>query len=235
MRLLLLSSSREGETGYLEHAKPALRAFLAGRVKRVLFLPYARVIGSYDAYLEQVRLVFGDIGCAVDSLHQAASPIAAVEQAEAIAVGGGNTWHLAREVHRLMLTQAIRQAVRAGTPYLGWSAGANLACPTFQTTNDMPICDPLGFDALGFIPFQINPQYLHGSPPGFHGETREERIREYLVLHPNVWVVGLPEGTMLHLEDAAIRLLGNRPCRVFRHGQEARELGPEASLAFLLR
>ncbi len=134
-----------------------------------------------------------------------------------------------------MLTEAIRQAVRAGTPYLGWSAGANLACPTFQTTNDMPICDPLGFDALGFIPFQINPHYLHGSPPGFHGETREERIREYLVLHPNVWVVGLPEGTMLHLEDAAIRLLGNRPCRVFRHGQEARELGPEASLAFLLR
>jgi dipeptidase E len=235
MRLLLLSSSRKGETGYLEHAKPALSEFLGGKVTRVLFLPYARLIGGYDAYVEQVRSVFDDLGCEVDGIHQAGDPIRAVEQAEAIAVGGGNTWHLAREAHRLMLTEPIRRKVRAGAPYIGWSAGSNLACPTFQTTNDMPVCEPLGMDALGLIPFQINPHYLHGNPSGFHGETREERICEYLELHREVWVVGLREGTMFRIEDGSIRLLGDQPCRVFRHGHEFRELCPDASFEFLLR
>jgi len=235
MRLLLLSSSRKGETGYLEHAKPALREFLGEKVKRLLFVPYARVVGGYDAYVEQVRQVFGDLGSEVDGIHRAENPIQAIAQAEAVAVGGGNTWHLAREVHRLMLSEPIRRKVRAGTPYIGWSAGSNLACPTFQTTNDMPVCEPLGLDALGLIPFQINPHYLHGNPPGFHGETREERIREYLELYPGVCVVGLREGTMFRIEDGSIRLLGEQPCRVFRRGHEFRELGPDASFEFLLR
>ena len=235
MRLLLMSSSRKGDTGYLEHAKPALREFLGGRVTRMLFLPYARVIGGYDVYLEQVRAVFAELGCEVEGIHQAENPIRAIEQAEAISVGGGNTWHLAREVHRLMLTEPIRRKIRAGSPYLGWSAGSNLACPTFQTTNDMPICEPLGLDALGLIPFQVNPHYLHGNPPGFHGETREERIREYLELHPDVWVVGLREGTMFRVEDDSIRLLGDQPCCVFRRGEKVREVAPDASFEFLLR
>jgi dipeptidase E len=234
MRLLLLSSSRKGESGSLEYAKPIMGEFLGGRVRRALFVPYARVIGGYQAYLAQVRTVFGELGCEVDGLHEAENPIRAVEQSEAIVVGGGNTWHLAREVHRLMLSGPIRRVVRAGTPYLGWSAGSNLACPTFQTTNDMPICEPLGLDALGLIPFQINPHYLHGNPPGFHGETREERIREYLALHPGVWVVGLREGTMFRVESGSVRLLGDQPCRVFRAGEEARELDPESSFDFLL-
>jgi dipeptidase E len=234
MRLLLLSSSRQGETGYLQHAKPAIREFLGGAVRRVLFLPYARVIGEYDAYVEQVGAVFDDLGYNLHGIHRVENPIRAIEQAEALAVGGGNTWQLAREVHRLMLTEPIRRRVRAGTPYLGWSAGSNLACPTFQTTNDMPICEPLGLDALGLIPFQINPHYLHGNPPGFHGETREERIIEYLELHPDVWAVGLREGTMLRIEDGSIRLIGDQPCRVFRRGHEFRELGPDASFEFLL-
>lgn len=235
MRLLLLSSSRKGDTGYLEHAKPALREFLGARAVRVVFLPYARVVGDYDAYVDQIRPVFQELGCQVEGLHRFESPIRAVEQAEAIAVGGGNTWQLAREVHRLMLTDPIRRKVRGGTPYVGWSAGSNLACPTFQTTNDMPICEPLGFDALGLIPFQINPHYLHGKPAGFHGETREERLIEYLKLHPDVWAVGLREGTMFLVQDGTIRLLGDQPCRVFRRGQEAQELGSDASFDFLLR
>jgi dipeptidase E len=235
MRLLLLSSSRTVGTGYLEAAKTALREFLGERVHRLLFVPYARVIGGYDAYLEQVRTVFAGLGVEVDGLHQASNLIQALERAEAIAVGGGNTWHLAREIHRLMLADPIRRAVRAGVPYIGWSAGSNLACPTFQTTNDMPICEPLGLDALGLVPFQINPHYLHGNPPGFHGETREERIREYLELYPEVTVVGLREGSMLQVEVGSIRLLGDQPCRVFRHGEEAREVAPGSPCDFLLR
>jgi dipeptidase E len=235
MRLLLLSSSRVEGSGFLEPAAPVLKEFLGGRVGRVLFVPYARVVGSYDDYVERVRPVFREIGCDVEGLHRFENPVRAVEQAEAVVVGGGNTWHLAREIHRLMLAEPIRRKVRGGTPYVGWSAGSNLACPTFQTTNDMPICDPLGFDALGLVPFQINPHYLHGRPANFHGETREERIIEYLALHPQVVVVGLPEGSMLRIEDGAIRLLGGRPCRLFRHGEEPRELGPEDSFDFLLR
>ena len=235
MRLLLLSSSRKGDTGYLEHAKPALRDFLGGKVARVLFLPYARVVGDYDAYIDQVRPVFHEIDCDVEGLHRFENPAQAIEQAEAIAVGGGNTWHLAREVHRLGLTDPIRRRVRSGMPYVGWSAGSNLACPTFQTTNDMPICEPLGLDALGLIPFQINPHYLHGKPAGFRGESREDRIVEYLTLHPDVWVVGLREGTMFRIEDGTIRLLGDQPCRVFRSGREFQELGHNASFDFLLR
>jgi dipeptidase E len=233
MRLLLISSSRTEGTGFLEHAKPALRDFLGGQVRRALFLPYARVMTSYDQYVEQVASVFRDLGCEVTGIHRVADPIEAVRQADAILVGGGNTWHLAREVHRLMLADPIRRTVRAGTPYIGWSAGSNLACPTFQTTNDMPICEPLGFDALGLVPFQINPHYLHGNPPGHHGETREERLREYMELHPDVWVAGLREGTMFRIENGSLRLLGEKTCRVFRRGMEPRELGPSDSFEFL--
>ncbi len=224
-RLLLLSSSRVAGLGYLEYARPTIADFLGPAVKKALFLPYAIVTKSYDDYLGMVRTALGELGIEVDGIHHAERPEAAIERASAIVVGGGNTWRLVRELHVARLIDPIRGVVRAGTPYLGWSAGANIACPTFQTTNDMPICDPLGFDTLGLVPFQINPHYLHGSPPGFHGETREERIREYLELHPDVWVVGLREGTMLRIEDGTIRLVGSASCRVFRKGQEPRELG----------
>ena len=115
--------------------------------------------------------------------------------AQAIVVGGGSTWRLLRELRLAGLLPAIRNRVIAGMPYAGWSAGTNIACPTIMTTNDMPICDPGGFDALALVPFQINPHYLHGNPPGFKGETREERIAEFGVLHPRTWVAGLREGT----------------------------------------
>ncbi|MFN7573083.1 MAG: Type 1 glutamine amidotransferase-like domain-containing protein [Betaproteobacteria bacterium] len=114
-------------------------------------------------------------------------------------------------------------------------ARSNLACPTIMTTNDMPICDPGGFDALGLVPFQINPHYLHGNPPGFKGETREGRIVEYGVLHPDVWVVGLREGTGFAVDDGGIRLLGEAPCRIFRHGREPREVAAGEDFGFLLR
>ena len=233
MKLLLLSNSRSEGLGYLEHARDEIRSFL-GSAKRVLFLPFAGVTIDWDDYAGRVAAALEPLGLESESAHRAGDPIAAIRSAEAIAVGGGNTWQLTREIHRRTLSEPIRDAVRGGTPYFGWSAGANVACPTMQTTNDMPICDPLGFDALGLVPFQINPHYLHGNPPGFKGETREERILEFGKLHPAVWVAGLREGTMLRIDEAAIRLIGSAPLRAFRHGEAPREVEPGADCGFLL-
>ncbi len=195
---------------------------------------FAAVSRSWDEYHVQVAAALRELGCEVDAIHRCANARTAVAQAQAILVGGGNTWQLARELHARELMQPIRERVLAGVPYAGWSAGANVACPTFQTTNDMPVCDPLGFDALGLVPFQINPHYLHGNPVGFRGETREQRIAEYLALHPDTWVVGLREGTMLRVDRHSIELIGNAQCRVFRAGREPRELAPGDDLSFLL-
>jgi dipeptidase E len=235
MRLLLLSNSKKSGFGYLEWAMPTLKDFVGGRAQRALFVPYAIVTRSHDDYVELVRRPFRELGLLVEGLHRAEDPHAAIARAELIVVGGGNTWQLARSLHVLGLLDPIRRAVRSGTPFVGWSAGSNVACPTFQTTNDMPIVDPLGFDALGLVPFQINPHYLHGNPPGFHGETREERILEYLEANPRVTVVGLREGTLLCVEGDAIALVGDDPTRIFRRGEAPREVEPGGDLRFLLR
>lgn len=234
MKLLLLSNAKREGMGYLEHAAGYLREFFGTGVREVLFVPYAAVSKTQEAFVEQVRPVFDALGFRVTGIQAAADPVAAVRQAEAIVVGGGNTWKLLSELRRHELLPAIRVRVLAGVPYAGWSAGTNVACPTIMTTNDMPICDPGGFDALALVPFQVNPHYLHGNPPGFKGETREERITEFGVLHPRTWVAGLREGTGLLVEDGAIRLLGEAPCRIFRHGQTPREAGAGDDLGFLL-
>jgi dipeptidase E len=235
MRLLLLSNSRKEGMGYLEYALGHLRQFLPADVKEVLFVPYAGVTKTHYDYVEQVRPVFAALGANVIGVHRAHDAIDAVRQAQAIAVGGGNTWNLLRELRRNRLLPVIRDRVLAGMPYIGWSAGSNIACPTIMTTNDMPICDPGGFDALALVPFQINPHYLHGNPHGFKGETREERIREFGVLHPEVWVAGLREGTGLRVEGRSIALFGEADCRIFRGTGPAREVKPGDDVAFLLR
>jgi len=234
MRLLLLSNSRSEGMAYLEYAQGFLRGFLGDSIAEALFVPYAVVTRSYDDYVAQVRPAFDALGINVSGLHTHADPIAAVEAASAIVVGGGSTWKLLREVRLQRLLPAIRRRVAAGVPYVGWSAGSNLACPTIMTTNDMPICDPGGFDALGLVPFQINPHYLHGNPPGFKGETREERITEFGALQPSVWVAGLREGTGLRIEGKSARLLGDAPCRIFRHGDPPRELTAADHFDFLI-
>lgn len=176
MRLLLLSNAKCEGMGYLEHAREHVRDFLGGTVPRVLFVPFAAVTRSYDDFVGQTLPVFDALGVAVEGIHRCTDPVAAVNEAPALMIGGGNTWKLLRELRSQALLPAIRARVERGMPYIGWSAGSNVACPTIMTTNDMPICDPHGFDALGLVPFQINPHYLHGNPPGFKGETREERI-----------------------------------------------------------
>ncbi|WP_251975738.1 dipeptidase PepE [Salinicola avicenniae] len=210
-RLLLLSSSRAGTTGYLDHAQPLIADFLGANptpVKRVLFIPYAGAGKTFDAYLEQVRPAFAAIGLAVEGIHQAADPRAAVREAEAIAVGGGNTFALVKRLYDADVLDAIRERVAAGVPYLGWSAGSNIAGPTLCTTNDMPIVEPPSFTTLGLVPFQINPHFLSGKPAGHNGESREERLAEYLALNPGALVVALREGTALRREGDALTLVG---------------------------
>ncbi len=232
-RFLLLSNSRNPGQGYLDHALAPIRSFIGPSRERVLFVPYAGVRLSYDDYAANVRERFEAMGYALDSIHEAADPARAVDEAEVLVVGGGNTFHLLLTLAERGLIERIRARVLAGVPYVGWSAGSNIASPTIRTTNDMPIVEPPSFEALGLVPFQINPHYTDLHPPGHQGETRAERIEEFCVMNPSVPVVGLPEGTMLRVEGDRMTLLGSQPAYVFRHGFAPTEAAPGSGLQFL--
>ena len=234
MRLLLLSNSQREGMPYLEHARQPLTDFLRGRISRLLFVPYATVMRSYDDYLALATPILASLGIAVEGIHHFSDPLAAVNEAQGVMIGGGNTWKLRRTLHDQGLLPAIAARVRAGVPYVGWSAGSNLACPTIMTTNDMPIVDPMGLAAMNLVPFQINPHYLHGNPPGFKGETREERILEFLSMNSQRTVAGLREGAGFRIENGTIELVGDAQCRVFRHAQMPLELTPGDDCSFLL-
>jgi dipeptidase E len=189
---------------------------------------------SFDEYENKVREKFAEIGHDLKSIHHYANPVEAVEQAEAIVTGGGNTFHLIKMLHDNNLIHPVREAVLNGIPYMGWSAGANVACPTICTTNDMPIVEPDSFEAFNLVPFQINPHYLDANPEGHAGETREMRIEEFLEANHGITVAGLREGTMFWIEDMEIKLLGNRNLRIFKHGTSPKEYQPGDPLDFLL-
>jgi dipeptidase E len=232
MRLLLISNSTNAGQAYLEHPKEEIRKFLAG-VNKVLFIPYAAVTFSFDDYERKVQHRFSEFGIEVDSIHKHKNPKKAVQEAEAIVVGGGNTFRLLKMIHQFDLVEAVRFKVLSGTPYVGWSAGANVACPTICTTNDMPITEPDNFSAFNLVRFQINPHYLDSHPEGHAGETREQRIYEFLEMDPYVYVVGLREGTMLLLEEAKMKLIGPKPARIFKKGLPPVEVNPGDDLDFL--
>ena len=216
-RLLLVSSSRVHGGGYLDHAEAAITARLAG-VGRVLFVPFA--LHDHHVYAETARARFAAMGFLLDSLHEAPDPLVAIAEAEAIFVGGGNTFRLLARLARGGLLAAIRARADGGMPSIGASAGTNLACPTIRTTNDMPIVEPPSLDALGLVPFQINPHYLDPDPASTHmGETRAERIAQY---HEDndLPVVGLREGAMLRVDAGEVHLEGGAGARVFRRGEE---------------
>jgi dipeptidase E len=235
-RLLLFSNGSEligrNPTPF---AHGVFRDFLGSAVRRVLFVPFASVMGSEDDYLATVRKHFGPLGYDVESIHRASDPREAVSQADAIAVGGGNTFHLLRGLYRAGVIEFIRERAKAGMPYVGWSAGSNVACPTIRTTNDMPIVEPPTLNALGLIPFQINPHYTDARIEGHMGETRDERLIEFVEVNPSVPVIGLREGTMLRTEGDEITLLGEKPARIFRKGDVPRDTTPRESLSFLLK
>lgn len=234
-RLLLLSNSTNYGEDYLRYPLPYIRSFLGADCKRVLFVPYAGVRGTYADYVQKVRARFEEIGYDLDSVHETENPLRAVEQAEALAVGGGNTFHLLRGLYEANLLEAVRARVHNGMPYVGWSAGSNVACPTIKTTNDMPVVEPPSFNALSLVPFQINPHYTDATIPNHSGETRAARLLEFVEANPEVWVVGLREGCMLRVEGERVELAGNKSALVFRKGQEPAEYHPQDSLQFLLQ
>ena len=234
MRLLLISNSTMPGEAYLDYPKHEIKQFLGDKPLTALFIPYAAVTFSFELYEQKVAERFAELGFQLKSIHHFDDSIKAVRDAQVIVVGGGNTWQLVRMMHDNRLMEVIREKVVNGTPYIGWSAGANVACPTLRTTNDMPIIDPKGFDTLDLIPFQINPHYLDANPAGHGGETREQRIDEFIEINPTLFVVGLREGTMLRIEDEQMRLIGNRTARIFLKGNTPLELSPDNDLSFLL-
>jgi dipeptidase E len=231
-RLFLLSNSTQSGRGYLDHAMPELLAFLGGP-RRVAFVPFA--LKDRRGYAAKVAERFATEGVRVVGLSADARGVKALAQADAVFVGGGNTFRLVDALQRSGLLAAIRKAVQGGMPYVGSSAGTNVAAPTIRTTNDMPIVQPRRFDAIGLVPFQINPHYLDADPRSTHmGETREQRLREYLEENA-VPVLALREGAWLWREGATLRLQGARGARLFRRGREPQEYAPGADLSFLLK
>lgn len=229
--LLLLSNSTNHGRGYLEHALDAVVEVLAGRTE-LLFVPFA--LADHERYTGRVAEALAPRGVRVRGLHTAEDPVAAVATASAVFTGGGNTFRLLQRLYRLGLREPLRQRVSGGMPYLGASAGTNIACPTVRTTNDMPIVEPPTLDALGLVPFQINPHYVDPQPGGTHmGETREHRIAEFHECN-DVAVLGMREGTWLRVSGARARLEGSAvgggaAGRLFRAGEPAVEIGGDVS------
>lgn len=230
----MISNSTNAGEAYLEHPLEQIKTFLGSTPVKAIFIPYAGVTISFDEYTTRVRNRFKEIGHEIHSVHEVDDPVQEVRQAEAIVVGGGNTFHLAKMMQEQGLIDAIRDKVLVGTPYIGWSAGSNMACPSIRTTNDMPIVEPESFQALNLVPFQINPHYLDANPEGHAGETREMRIEEFIEANPGMFVVGLREGTMFLMESNKMQLIGPRPARIFKKDQFPVELEPGADFSFLL-
>lgn len=236
MKLLLFSNSTNAGEEYLSYTEPYIQEFFQGvENKKGIFIPYAGVTISYTEYYEKVNLVFEKLGIKIESIHNINEPIKAISNAGFIVVGGGNTFHLLKQLQEKNLLETIRKKITEGTPYIGWSAGSNIACPTIKTTNDMPIVEPSGFEALNILPFQINPHYTDKNPDGHAGETREDRIKEFMVANPETYVIGLREGTLLEYQNNRLRLKGTKTARIFKSGMEALELSNKDNFEFLLK
>lgn len=235
-RILAFSSSRVGQGGYLENAAPYIKNFLGEAPLNIAFIPFASV-GSHEEYLDNVGKALTSLPYSLQ-LVTPENAIATIKACDAIMVGGGNTFKLLADIYTTKLLDVIRDKVNAGTPYIGWSAGSNIIGPTIGTTNDMPIIEPKSFNALGLFPFQINPHYFNQAIVGHNGETRDQRLTEFLIANPGVPIVCLPEGTVLHLEAGKLTLFGDRPA-ILLQKEEAnpvfkKEVLPDEDLSFLL-
>ncbi|MCB0794632.1 MAG: dipeptidase PepE [Flavobacteriales bacterium] len=233
LHALLLSNSTIPGEGFLAWAVEDLKRFLGDR-KKIAFVPYAAVGFSYDEYFSKVDQVLGALGHTCLAVHADKEPVRLLGEADVIAVGGGNTFQLLKLLYKFDLVRAIRKQVRGGASYVGWSAGSNVACPTIMTTNDMPVAEPPSFMGLQLVGYQINPHYTEATIPGHGGESRDQRITEFLELHPDIPVAGLYEGSLLLHEQGRISLRG-KGLKRFAHGTPpvtilgGQELGPDLS------
>ena len=195
-----------GNTNYLQHALAMIKAKLNG-ISELLFVPYAGVTVNYDDYTAMVQSALAEIGVNVTGIHQHEDPVAAINNAQAVAVGGGNTFHLLHQLYENGLIAAIQSKVAQGMPYIGWSAGSNVAGLSIRTTNDMPIIEPKSFNALQLVDFQLNPHYTDHNPPGHNGETRAQRLAEFMVLNSETPIVAIVEGTGLDITANTLNLV----------------------------
>lgn len=232
-RLIIASTSTVYGSDYLEYLLPILQEHFKN-IHTLTFVPYARPSGiSHDAYTAKVAEAFAKIGIAVVGLHTFEDPVKAIEEAEAIFTGGGNTFLLVKQLYRTEVMFALKAALLKGTPYLGCSAGSNITGLTMETTNDMPIVYPPSFQTLGMVPFNINPHYLDPIEGSTHmGETRETRINEFHAFNTQP-VLGLREGSWLEVRGSKITLRGGLTARLFRQNQEPIELEPNSDLSNL--
>ena len=220
---LLISASSYQDTGYLRHCKNWVKDFLGENGKEeILFIPYAGVRRSNDEYEQKVidRLKNKNI----KSIHHYEDKISAIKNASSIAVGGGNTFMLLYTLYKLNLIEPIKEAVANGTKYFGWSAGANIAGKTMMTTNDMPIIMPKSFDSLNIFPYQINPHFISGKLAGHNGESREERLEEFLIANPKETIYALPEGTALLVEGNEVEVIGHSEILKFEYQKEIEKI-----------
>lgn len=230
--LLLLSSSRENASGYLEHALTMIKDHL-GDITQLLFVPYAGVSINYDQYTEMVQTALAPLGIKVTGIHTHENAKQAINNADAVAIGGGNTFHLLHQLYENDLIETIHDKVSQGMPYIGWSAGSNVAGLSIRTTNDMPIIEPKSFNALSLVDFQINPHYTGYNPPGHNGETREQRLAEFMVLNPDMPIVAIVEGTALKRNGDTLSLIGPSQGYLFKAGKKS-DIAAGADLSELL-
>lgn len=212
MNVLMISSSRYNGGEYLEYSKEWISEHI-GETTEILFIPYAGVTVSWDGYTQMVQEALPAIK--VTGIHQTPDAKVAVNKAQAILVGGGNTFHLLHTLYDLELMPLITSRVKQGMPYMGWSAGANICGLTICTTNDMPIIQPKSFESFAFVKAQLNPHYTDIVASNFHGETRDQRIAEFCMLNPTTPVIGIREGSALLLRNNKLRLLGDLPAVAF--------------------
>jgi dipeptidase E len=230
-RILLISNSTVYGRRYLDHVEEEMKMFL-GRARRVLFFPFA--LYDRDGYAAKAKARLAAIGYSMESAHATANPEDALEQADAIFIGGGNTFRLLKALENLDLIEPIRRKVSSGAPYIGSSAGSNVAGPTIKTTKDMPIVQPRSFDSLGLVPFQISPHYQDPDPASTHmGETQEERILQFLEENETP-VVGIRESAWLVCERGAVTLKGETGARIFRRGEAPAEAKPGRNIVDLV-
>ena len=228
--MIIASTSTIFGSGYLEYILEELQVHFKD-VKTVLFIPYARPSGiSHDEYTSKAKIAFDKININVEGIHTFKNPVEAIANAEAIFVGGGNTFVLVSQLYKVKGIQAIKEAIKKGIPYLGTSAGSNICGLTMNTTNDMPIVNPPSFKTLGLVPFNINPHYLEPDNASEHmGETRETRIKEFMCYNTQP-VVGIREGSWLQVKGDSIILKGKLSARIFKHNMAPYELESESEL-----
>jgi dipeptidase E len=232
VRLLLLSNSRNPGGGWLDHAEGEIRGFFGPPRRRLIFFPFAAVSMSFDAYTAMARKRFAKMGYEVAGAHRLRMSDAS--RAAGFVAGGGNTFRLLHEMQRRGWLPAVHRRVRSGVPYMGWSAGSNLACPTIRTTNDMPVIEPRSLKAMGLVPFQLNPHYTERVLKGHGGESRDQRLAEFIALNPGVAVLGLREGSLLRLEGRRLELRLGPGAKLFLSKRKI-SYRAGSDLSFLLR